>query len=113
MDEEILEFTASGPPREVARAIEEFSSGERSLNVLVVPWESDRVTVRMAVTSSQGSGWAIEHTNLGTIKLTDLGNDSTRIAIAAHDPDHDEKRKLAALFDGFARQLQNKFQAAR
>jgi len=47
---------------------------------------------------------------LGTIKLTDLRNDLTRVTIAAHEPDHAENQKLTALFDGFARQIQSKFQ---
>jgi len=49
---------------------------------------------------------------LGTIRLTDLGNGLTRVAIVAHELDHAEKPKLAALFHGFARQVQSKFQAA-
>src|SRR5579862_37645 len=110
MNEDILEFTATGPPRVVSQAIEQYTIGRGSLNALVVPWESDHVTLSMAVTSGKGEGWSIEHTNLGTIKLTDLGNDLTRVTIAAHELDPAEKQKLAALFNGFARQLQSKFQ---
>jgi hypothetical protein len=112
MHEEIFEFTATGSPRVVSRAIEEYATGQGSLTAIIVPWESDRVTLSMAVTSAKGDGWAIEHTNLGTIRLTDLGNDLTRVAIAAHAPDHAEKKKLAALFDGFAHQIQSRFQVA-
>src|ERR1700680_65992 len=112
MREEILEFTPPGSPLAVSRAIEKYATGQGSLNAIVVPWESDRVTLSMAVTSAKGHGWDREHTNLGTIKLTDLGNDLTRVAIAAHPPDHVEKQKLAALFDGFAQQIQNRFQVA-
>jgi len=112
MSEEIIEFTVSGSPRDISGAIEQCATGQGSLSDIVVPWESDSVTLSMAVTSSKGDGWAIEHTNLGTIKLTDLGNDLTRVAIAAHEPDHAEKKKLAALFDGFARQIQNRLQVA-
>jgi len=112
MREEIIEFTVSGSPRDISGAIEQCATGQGSLSAIVVPWESDSVTLSMAVTSSKGDGWAIEHTNLGTIKLTDLGNDLTRVAIAAHEPDHAEKKKLAALFDGFARQIQNRLQVA-
>jgi len=36
----------------------------------------------------------------------------TRVAIAAHDPNHVEKQKLAALFDRFAQQIQSKLQVA-
>ena len=110
MHAEILEFTATGSPRVISRAIEQYAIGQASLNAIVVPWESDSVTLSMAVTSAKGEGWAIEHTNLGTIRLTDLGNDLTRVTIAAHEPDHAENPKLTALFDGFARQLQSRFQ---
>jgi len=72
MQEETIEFTATGSPRVVSSAIEQYATGHGSLNAIVVPWESDPVTLSMAVTSVQGEGWAIEHTNLGTIRLTDL-----------------------------------------
>ena len=108
----MMEFTATGSPRVVSSAIEQYATGQGSLNAIVVPWESDRVTLSMAVTAVKGEGWAIEHTNLGTIRLTDLGNDLTRVAIAAHEPDHVEKQKLAALFDRFAHQIQSKLQVA-
>src|SRR5712691_337876 len=109
MTKEILEFTATGAARAVSQAIEQYATGRGSLNAIVVPWESDRVTLSMAVTSAKGEGWAIEHTNLGTIKLTDLGNDLTRVTVEAHEPDHAENQTLAALFDGFARQIKSKF----
>jgi hypothetical protein len=109
---EILEFTVSGSLLVVSRAVEEYATGRGSLNAIVVPWESDRVTLSMAVTSAKGHGWDIEHTNLGTIRLTDLGNDLTRVAMSAHESNDMEKQKLAALFDGFARQIQSRFQVA-
>jgi hypothetical protein len=109
---EIPEFTVSGSPLVVSRAIEEYATGRGSLNAIVVPWESDRITLSMAVTSAKGHGWDIEHTNLGTIRLTDLGNDLTRVAILAHESNDMEKQKLAGLFDGFARQIQSRFQVA-
>ncbi|HYL37553.1 MAG TPA: hypothetical protein VEV17_16680 [Bryobacteraceae bacterium] len=112
MREEILEFTASGSPHSLSHAIEQYAATQASLNAIVVPWESDRVTLSMAVTSAKGQGWDIEHTNLGTIRLTDLGNKLTRVAIAAHEPDQVEKHKLVALFDGFAHQIQSRFQVA-
>ena len=68
-------FTATGSPRVVSRVIEEYARGQGHVTAIVVPWESDQVTLSMAVTSVNGEGWAIEHTNLGTIRLTDLGND--------------------------------------
>ena len=108
----MIEFTATGPPRVVSHAIEAYASGQGNVTALVVPWESDRVTLSMAVTAAKGDGWAIEHTNLGTIKLTDLGDDLTRVAIAAHEPDHVEQQKLAALFDRFAREIQSRLQVA-
>jgi hypothetical protein len=110
MNQEILEFTASGSPRDLSRAIEEFAIGQGSLNAIVVPWESDKATLSMAVTSVKGEGWAIEHTNLGTIKLTDLGNDLTRVSVLTHEPEHSEKKKMLALFEGFARNIQSRLQ---
>ncbi len=107
---EILEFTASGSPRLLSRAIEELATGQGSLNAIVVPWESDQVRLSMAVTSVKSEGWAIEHTNLGTIQLTDLGNDVTRVAISFHEPAHSEKKKLMTLFEGFAKSIKNRLQ---
>jgi len=112
MIQETLEFTTAGSPQVVSQAIEQYAAGQGRLNAIVVPWESDRNTLSMAVTAVKSDGWAIEHTNLGTIRLTNLGDDRTRVAIVPHQPDHAEKQKLAALFDGFARKIQSKFQAA-
>jgi hypothetical protein len=112
MTKEIIEFTVSGSPRVISRAIEEYAAGHGSLHAIVVPWESDDVSLSMAVTSAKADGWAIEHTNLGTIRLTNLGNDSTRVAFTPAEPDHAEKKRLVALFDGFARQVQNRLQTA-
>ena len=112
MGEEIIEFTVSGSPRVISRAVEEFAAVHGSLHAIVVPWESDQITLSMAVTSAKADGWAIEHTNLGTVKLTDIGNDSTRVAFAPAEPDHPEKKRLVALFDGFAHQVQSKLQTA-
>jgi hypothetical protein len=108
-----IEFVARGSADAVSRAIEQYAHGQGHVSAIVVPWESDRVTLNMAVTSVKSDGWAIEHTNLGTITLTDLGNDATRVAIAAHEPDHADKTPLSALFDRFARQLQTRFQSRR
>jgi hypothetical protein len=49
---------------------------------------------------------------LGTIRLRDLGNNLTLVAISAHQPEHAEKKKLVALFEAFARQIQSRLQAA-
>ena len=111
MREEILEFTATGSPLDVSRAIEQYATRQGSLNAIVVPWESDRVTLNMAVTAVKGEGWAIEHTNLGTIKLTAVGDDRTEIAIAAGEPDHPEKQKLATIFARFADEVRRTVQA--
>jgi hypothetical protein len=87
MREEVLEFTATGSPRVVSRAVEQFATHQGSLSAIIVPWESDHVTY--------------------------LGNNLTRVTIAAHAPDHAEKQKLAALFEGFASQVQNRLQVPR
>ena len=107
----MIEFVASGSPRAVSRAIEEFATGQRTVNAIVVPWESGPTTLSMSVTAVTGDGWAIEHTNLGTIRLTDLGNGRTRVDVAA-DPNHLEHQKRAALFDRFAQEIQSRFHVA-
>jgi hypothetical protein len=112
MNEQSIEFTVTGSPRAVSRAIEQYATGHGSLHAIVVPWESDELTLSMAVTSAKADGWAIEHTDLGTIRLTSLENDSTRVICKAREPDHAEKKKLAALFDRFARQIQSSMQTA-
>jgi hypothetical protein len=112
MSQELIEFTVSGSPRSVSSAIEQYATGQGSLHAIVVPWESDEVTLSMAVTSANIDGWAIEHTDLGTIRLTGLGNEMTRVAFAPREPNHADRKKLAALFDGFARQIQTKLQSA-
>jgi hypothetical protein len=108
----MIEFTAARSPRAVSRAIEEYARGQGHVCALVVPWESDRLTLSMAVTAVKGDGWAIEHTNLGTIRLTDLGNDTTRVAIAADEPDRPDTGRLGTLFERFAVQIQQTFQVA-
>ena len=108
----MIEFTASGSPQVISRAIEECATSHGNVSAIVVPWESDSSTLSMAVTAMKGDGWAIEHTNLGTITVTDLGNGAARVAAAAAAPDHADKAKLAALFDRFARQVQERLQVA-
>jgi len=112
MPDELLQFTVPGSPAGVARAIEEFAAGLGSLTAIVVPWESNRATVIMAVTSTQGEGRFLEHTDLGTVRLTDLGNDSTRVAIEPRSLDHAEKQRMAAVFVRFTSQIQTHFQVA-
>jgi hypothetical protein len=108
MNEPII-FTATGSPQVVSRAIEEYARGQGNVSAIVVPWESDATTLSMAVTAVKSDGWAIEHTNLGTIRLVGAGPDQTKVAIAAEPPDHPEQQKLAAIFDRFVRQVQSKF----
>ena len=110
--EELLNFTVPGSPREISRAVSDCAVGQGSLSAIVVPWESDRSTVTIAVTATQGEGFALEHTDLGTIRLTDAGADMTRVEIIAHHPDHGEKKSLAAHFIRFANHVQTRFQVA-
>src|SRR5438046_2794512 len=104
-----IEFVADGSPRVVSRAIEELARSQGHVTAIVVPWESDATTLSMAVTAVKSDGWAIEHTNLGTIRLVDAGQDRTGVAVAAALPDHPEPQTLAAVFDRFATQIQNRF----
>jgi hypothetical protein len=107
-----MEFIASGSPRALSRAIEEFAADQRLVSAIVVPWESDATNLSMSVTAVAGDGWAIQHTNLGTIRLTDLGNDRTRVAAEADEEVHPDQPKAAALFERFVQQLQGRFQPA-
>ena len=102
----IVEFITAGSPRDVAQGIEEYAQEQGNVTALVVPWESSATTLNMAVTATKSDGWAIEHTNLGTITLTAEGENATRVAVVADAPDHAERARLAAVFDRFARQLQ-------
>ena len=104
----LIEFTANGSAKVLSRAIEEYARAQGNVNALVVPWESDASTLSMAVTAMKIDGWAIEHTNLGTITLTAIGDETTRVAIEAPDQTTHAEPKLAAVFDRFAQQLQKK-----
>jgi hypothetical protein len=106
---EFLTFTAAGSPQILSRAIEEYARGQGHVNALVVPWESDGKTLSMAVTAVKSDGWAIEHTNLGTIRLIDAGQERTEVAIAAELPDHPARQTLIDVFDRFVRQVQSRF----
>jgi hypothetical protein len=101
-----IEFTASGSAQVISRAIEEYARAQGHVHALVVPWESDATRLSMAVTAVKADGWAIEHTNLGTIRLTAVGDETTRVAIEAPDQPSHAEPKLAAVFDRFAQQLQ-------
>jgi hypothetical protein len=108
----MIEFIATGSPASVSLAIEAYAGGQRSISALVVPWASDGATVSMAVTSAAGEGWAIEHANLGTITLTGLGRDSTRVRLEPADRLHPDQKPRVSLFDEFARAVQDRFQAS-
>jgi hypothetical protein len=102
-----VDFVVAGAPRQVADAIEQRARALGNVTALVVPWESSATTLSMAVTAVKSDGWAIEHTNLGTITLTADGG-ATRVAIAGHDVEHENKVTLTALFDQFARDVQQR-----
>jgi len=107
-----LEFSTAGSPRAVARAIEEFARAQAHVAAIVVPWESDASALSMAVTAVMGDGWAIEHINLGTIRLTTQGADATRVAVAADRRADRDTPQLEAMFERFTRQLQQHFGGA-
>ena len=107
----MIEFVAVGSPRLVSKAIEQYATGQGSVSAIVVPWESEHARLSMAVTAVKSDGWAIEHINLGTITLTDLGNDSTHVAIVGHASDDPDSQKLAPVFDRFAVQVQRQCEA--
>jgi hypothetical protein len=107
----MIEFTTRGSPKTVARTIEAYAQEQRNVNALVVPWESDPTTLSMSVTSVKIDGWAIEHTNLGTIRLTELHDDRTLVRFAPEALNHPDSQHLAALFDRFAQQVQGRFAA--
>ena len=109
MQAELVSFMANGTAKTVAGEIEAFALAGGHVSALVVPWESTPTTFNLAVTSVRGEGWAIEHTNLGTVTLTDLGGASTRVDVAAADVDSG----LAAVFARFTTQLKSQFEAAR
>jgi hypothetical protein len=113
MSEKLFEFMTAGSPRTVSGAIEQLAIGQGSLTAIVVPWESDRTTLCMAVASTQGEGWALEHTNLGTIRLSDLGNEMTRVEVLADFQNHTEHQKLGKLFARFSSEIQSRLQVAQ
>lgn len=104
-----MTFITTGSPRVVSRAIEECARGQGHVTAIIVPWESDDTSLSMAVTAVRSDGWAIEHTNLGTIRLTDAGAERTEVAISADLGDHPEPQRLAAVFDRFVMQIRRRF----
>jgi hypothetical protein len=113
MSEKLFEFVTAGSPRAVSGAIEQFAIGLGSVTAVIVPWESDRTTLSMAGASTQGEGWALEHTNIGTLRLIDAGNETTRVEVLSDLQSHAEQQRLANLFARFSSQLQSRFQAAQ
>ena len=107
-----MEFIASGSPQVISRAIEECATSQGNVSAIVVPWESDGSTLSMAVTAMKADGWAIEHTNLGTITVTDLRDGTARVAARAADPDQADNARLVALFDRFAHHVQERLHVA-
>lgn len=107
----ILEFTAAGSPDGLSRAIEEQARLQRMLSALVVPWESEKGALSMAVTAVKGDGWAIEHQNLGTIRLTGLEAERTRIAVSADESESADAVRREQVLSAFARQLQERLPA--
>src|SRR5579859_1120503 len=102
---ELLHFLAGGSPKEVAQAIEDHARSLQGIQALVVPWESDETTLSMAVTSVTGEGWAIEHKNLGTLRLRPVASGRTDVTVAcalSASPNESDDRRLVALFDRFA-----------
>lgn len=99
----IVDFTTRGTTRELASAIEQLALERRVVTALVVPWESDASTLRMAVTATTGDGWAIEHTNLGTVSLADLGSERTRVVVTG-----ESGREASAPLVAFARQIERR-----
>src|SRR5438034_306976 len=81
----MIEFTTAGTPRDISLAIEQYARATSRVNALVVPWESDATALSMAVTSVKADGWAIEHTDVGTIRLTAGTDGSTTVAIVARE----------------------------
>jgi hypothetical protein len=110
MTEKLFEFVTLGSPRAISSAIEQLAVGVGSLSAIVVPWESDRTTLSMAVASTQGEGHALIHTNLGTVRLTDLGNEMTRVEVLADLFDNAEQQRLGKLFARFSSQIQSQLQ---
>jgi hypothetical protein len=113
MSEKLFEFMTPGSARAVSGAIEQLAIGLGSLTAIIVPWESDHTTLSMAVTSTAGEGWALEHTNIGTVRLTDLGNETTRVEILSDIQNHPENQRLAKLFARFSSEVQNRLQVAQ
>jgi hypothetical protein len=113
MSEKLFEFLTPGSPRTLAATIEQLAVGVGSLSAIVVPWESDRTTLSMAIASTQGEGHALIHTNLGTVRLTDMGNEMTRVEVLADLLNDAERQRLGKLFARFSSQIQSQLQVTQ
>jgi len=69
--------------------------GQGHLTAIVVRVRATGTHAEHGGHRGQEHGWAIEHTNLGTIRLIDAGQERTE-CITAEPPDHPEPHKLAA-----------------
>jgi len=110
MRDPIVEFTAHGSPATLSTTIEDHARDRRLVSALVVPWQSVDGALTMAITSVTSDGWAIEHTDLGSILLTDLGDDHTRISVSATD--HPDRGALPSMLAQFADQLRQRLAPA-
>lgn len=113
MTEKLFEFVTPGSPRALSATIEQLAAGVGSLSAIVVPWESDRATLSMAIASTQGEGHALMHTNLGTVRLTDVGNEMTRVEVLADLLNDAEQQRLGKLFARFSSQIQSQLQVTQ
>jgi hypothetical protein len=106
-----IEFTVPGAPTSLARDIEAFAQADGHVTAIVVPWESSATELRLSVTAVRADGWAIEHTDLGTIVLTAAGG-ATRLTASASAGTRPDADKLAVLFERFADALRRRYAAA-
>lgn len=111
MSEKLFEFVTPGSLRAVSGTIEQVAKGVGSLSAIVVPWESDKTTLSMAIASTQGEGHALIHTNLGTVRLTDVGNEMTRVQVLSEQFSDAEQQRLGKIFARFSSQVQSQLQA--
>ena len=106
----LVEFIAAGSAKGVAQEIEQCARVDTVLNAIVVPWESTPALRSIAVTLVKVDGWAIEHTNLGTITVADLGNALTRVVVMAVETDHPDQGKRLNMLVRFAGHIQSRLE---
>ena len=103
------EFIVEGTPRSIAEQIEQIARAQGSVTALVVPWESTATVLSVAVTAVKIDGWAIEHTNLGTIRLS---TDPAGTRVAANSDPARAGDTLATMFDRLADDVRRRLQGA-